>query len=181
MDFTTVDTWSPKGMVRYYILFVMDLPTRRVHLAGITTNPDEAWMKQVARNLTDAVDGFLLGKRWVILDRDGKFCDAFIGLLKAVDCTVKKIPARSPNCNAHMERFMRSIKEECLNRMIFLGEASLERAVDQYLAYYHGERNHQGLDSRIIQPAPEVGRREGEVVKRDRLGGLLRYYYREAG
>jgi len=76
---------------------------------------------------------------------------------------------------------MRSIKDECLNRMIFFSEKSLAHAVEQYLAYYHGERNHQGLESGIIAPAPEVGRREGEVIRRDRLGGILRYYYREAG
>jgi len=181
IDFTTVDIWSSKGLVRYYILFAMDLATRSVQLAGISTNPDEAWMKQIARNLTDCVDGFLLGKRYVIMDRDGKFSPGFRSLLESTGLNVKRIPARSPNCNAHIERFMRSIKDDCLNRMIFFGEASLRRAISHYLLYYHRERNHQGLESRIINPTPEVGRVSGKVVRRDRLGGMLRFYYREAG
>ena len=126
-------------------------------------------------------DGFLLGKRYVIMDRDSKFSTAFRGLIESEDRKVKRIPARSPNCNAHIERFMRSIKDDCLDRLILFGEPSLERAITSYLLYYHRERNHQGLKSRIIEPASEVGRKNGEVVRRDRLGGLLRFYYRETG
>ncbi len=181
IDFTTVDVWSRKGLVTYYVLFAMDLATRRIQFVGLTTQPNEAWMKQSARNLTDCVDGFLLGKRYVIMDRDSKFSVAFRSLIEGEDRKVKRIPARSPNCNAHIERFMRSIKEDCLNRLILFGEASLERAISSYLFYYHRERNHQGLESRIIDPTPELGRKRGNVTRRDRLGGLLRYYFREAG
>jgi transposase InsO family protein len=120
---------------------------RFLQLAGITTNPNEAWMKQIARNLADRVDGFLLGKRYLIMDRDSKFSSAFRGLIESEERKVKRIPARSPNCNAHIERFMRSIKDDCLNRLILFGEASLERAISSYLLYYHRERNHQGLGS----------------------------------
>ena len=168
-------------MVTYYVLFAMELATRRVQLVGLTTQPNEAWIKQIARNLTDCVDGFLLGKRYVIMDRDSKFSVAFGSLIEAEDRKVKRTPARSPNCNAHIERFMRSIKDDCLDRLILFGERSLEKAITSYLLYYHQERNHQGLDSQIIEPTPEVGRRSGEIVRRDRLGGLLRFYYREAG
>jgi len=181
IDFTTVDVWSRKGVVTYHVLFAMELATRRVQLVGLTTQPNEAWMKQIARNLTDCVDGFLLGKRYVIMDRDSKFSLAFRSLIEGEDRKVKRTPARSPNCNAHIERFMRSIKDDCLNRLILFGERSLEKAITSYLLYYHRERNHQGLDSQIIEPTPEVGLTSGRVVRRDRLGGLLRFYYREAG
>ena len=115
------------------------------------------------------------------MDRDFKFSAAFRGLIESEDRKVKGIPARSPNCNAQMERIMRSIKDDCLNRLILFGEASLDRAISFYLHYYHRERNHQGLDSQIIEPTLEVGRTSGKVVRRDRLGGLLRFYYRETG
>jgi len=90
------------------------------------------------------------------------------------------LPPKSPNLNAHIERFHRSIKEESLNRMIFFGENSLRKAIDEFLTHFHSERNHQGLGNRLIEPGEEVGRREGQVVCRERLGGMLRYYYRKA-
>jgi hypothetical protein len=158
----------------------MEVATRRVYFAGGTTNPDEAWMKQIARNLTDSFDGFLLGKRYILMDRDAKFCEAFRSILKPADVNPVKLPARSPNLNAHMERFMRSLKEECLNRLIFFGDVSLRKAVGQFVEHYHQERNHQGLGNRLIEPGVGVGRVAGEVACRERLGGLLQYYYRDA-
>jgi putative transposase len=90
------------------------------------------------------------------------------------------LPARSPNLNAHCERFVRSIKEEALDQMILMDEASLRYALHQYLSYYHAERNHQGLDNQLIEPDVGVGRRTGQVVRRERLGGLFISYHREA-
>ena len=90
------------------------------------------------------------------------------------------LPPRSPNLNAYAERFVRSIKEECLDRLVILSEGQLRHAIREYLAHYHAERNHQGLDSELIDPGREAGRVEGEVACRTRLGGLLRYYYRKA-
>jgi transposase InsO family protein len=179
-DFTTVEVWSKCGLVTIYLLFVIEVATRRVHFAGCTTNPDEAWMKQTARNLTDSFDGFLLGKRYLLMDRDTKFCESFRSILRPADVNPVKLPARSPNLNAHMERFMRSVKNECLNRMIFFGEKSLRRAVSEFLEHYHAERNHQGLGNRLIEPSAEVGSANGDVECRERLGGLLKYYYRRA-
>ena len=180
IDFTTIEVWTKGGLVTYYLLFVMEVATRRVHFAGCTTNPAEAWMKQIARNLTDCEDGFLNGKRYLIMDRDGKFCPSFRDILEqeGVDCI--RLPPRSPNLTPHIERFMRSVKEECLLTMIFFGETSLRRATATYLAYYHSARNHQGLDNRIIDPSDDVGRSHGDVECREHLGGLLRYYYRAA-
>lgn len=137
-------------------------------------------MKQIARNLTDVFDGFLNGKRYLLIDRDGKFCPAFHAMLKYADIKPVLLPPKSPNLNAHLERFNRSLKEEAINRMIFFGETSLRKAVIAFLAHYHSERNHQGLSNRIIEPGEEVGRRSGQIATRERLGGMLRYYYRQA-
>ena len=145
VDFTTVEVGTKKGLVTFYLLFVLDIATRRVHFAGCTANPEEAWMKQLARNPTDAEDGFLNGKRYILVDRDAKFSTAFRGILENSGVTPVRLPPRSPNLNAHLERFMRSLKEESLGRMIFFGEESLHRAVRQFLEHYHEERNHQGL------------------------------------
>jgi putative transposase len=134
----------------FYLLFVMELATRLVHFAGSTANPEEAWMKQIARNLTDAEEGFLNGKRYVLMDRDAKFYEAYRNGLQSGGVESVRLPPRSPNCNAHLERFMRSLKEACLSRLIFFGESSLRQAVGQFLEHYHTERNHQGLSNRLI-------------------------------
>ena len=135
---------------------------------------------QVARNLTDCCDGFLREKRFLILDRDKKYSEGFRNLLEDAGTDIVRLPVRSPNLNAFAERFVLSIKAECLDRMILFGEASLRRAVNQYLVHYHGERNHQGLDNRLVEPAARVGGNNGKVECRERLGGILKYYYRAA-
>ena len=180
IDFTTIEVWTMGGLVTYYLLFVMEVATRRVHFAGCTVNPTEAWMKQIARNLTDVEDGFLNGKRYLIMDRDTKFTDAFRKILKDEGVESVRLPPRSPNLNPHLERFMKSLKDETLEKMIFFGEKMLRTAIRQFLAHYHAERNHQGLGNQLIDPGEEVGQSLGEVQCRERLGGLLRYYYRDA-
>jgi putative transposase len=114
------------------------------------------------------------------MDRDGKFCPAFQAILGNEDIKPVRLPARSPNLNAHMERFHRSLKEECLDRMIFFGERSLRKAIDSFLQHFHSERNHQGLGNQVIEPGEEIGLRDGDILCQERLGGLLRCYYREA-
>jgi len=114
------------------------------------------------------------------MDRDGKFCPAFRKLLHDDDCEPLLLPPRSPNLNAHIERFMRSLKSESLDRMIFFGEKSLRRAVTAYLKHYHTERNHQGLENRLIDADAEACHAAGKIKCRERLGGMLKYYYREA-
>ncbi len=180
IDFTTIEVWTKEGLVTFYLLFVMELKTRRVHFAGCTPNPNEVWMKQIARNLTDPEDGFLNGKCYLIMDRDTKFCEAFREILEDEDVKPLRLPPRSPNLNAHLERYFRSLKDECLSRMIFFGEKSLRRAVDAYLEHYHVERNHQGLGNRIIEPLDNVGQVGGTIECRERLGGMLKYYYSDA-
>jgi transposase InsO family protein len=179
-DFFTVEVATWHGLVTYYILVVMELSTRRVEIAGITPHPTTAFMQQCARQLTDHFDGFLLDKRYLIHDRDTKFSEAFDALLRDSGVEPVVLPPKSPNLNAHCERFVRSIKEEVLNRMILMGEASLRYTLSQSLAPYHTERNHQGLDNELIVAEPEVVGQRGQVRCRGRLGGLLSYYYREA-
>src|SRR5919198_318355 len=172
-DFFTMEVATWHGLVTYYVLVVMELSTRRVEIAGITPHPTAAFMQQCARQLTDPFDGFLRGKRYLIHDRDSKFTDAFDAMLKDSGVEPVVLPPHSPNLNAHCERFVRSIKEEALGRMIFIGEASLRYAIRSYLSHYHAERNHQGLDNQLITSEPEVGRASGPVKRRQRLGGML--------
>ena len=180
VDFTTIGVWTKKGLVTYYLLFFMDLATRRVHFAGLTVHPDEEWLLQVARNVTDAEVGFLCGKRYLLMDRDGKISAAFRETLKAVGVNPVRLAPQSPNLNAHIERFTRSLKEECLERMIFFGEKSLQTATIVYMEHFLTERNHQGVGNQLLIPGEQVGRTSGEIMSRERLGGLLRYYYRAA-
>jgi putative transposase len=158
---------------------VLDLESRRVDVVGSTPNPDAVFMVQVARRLTDAVDGFLAGHRVLICDRDGKWTDGFRELLEESGVRVVLTPYQAPNANAHAERFVRSIREECLDRLILFGERRLTRALDQFTAHYHRERNHQGLGNRLIVPVPR-GRADARVRCHEPLGGLLRYYHRAA-
>ena len=180
IDFTTIEVWTKGGLVTYYLLFVMELATRRVHLAACTPSLGDDFMKQIARNLTDPFDGFLKDKKYVLMDRDANFSQAFRAILKQADVEPVQLPARSPDLNSHLERFHLSIKSECLSRMIFFGEQTLRRAVKSYLTHYHEERNHQSLDNAIISPDGEVGSTTGEVQCRERLGGMLNYYFRRA-
>jgi putative transposase len=162
------------------VLFIIDLSTRRINIAGIAPEPDAAWMSQMSRNLTDLGDGFLTGKRFLIHDRDPRFTLAFRETLAAADVQVVRLPPRSPNLNAYAERFVRTVKELCLDRMILVGEASLRRALCEFAAHYHYERNHQGLGNRLIVPLAEPPNRDGRIACRERLGGLLKYYHRRA-
>jgi putative transposase len=175
-----VEVWTTRGLITFYLLFVIDLKTRRVQFVHYTTNANEPWMKQQARELTNCEDGFLNDKQYLIMDRDGAFCPAFREMLTQSGVEPIVLPPKSPNLNAYMERFFRSLKSECLTRMIFFGERSLRTAVHSYVEHYHKERNHQGLGNSIIEPGEEVGQHDGEIECRERLGGLLRYYYRNA-
>jgi transposase InsO family protein len=170
-------TWL--GLVRYHVLFAIDIASRKVEIFGMVTNPGGTWMEQMARNLVDAVDGFLVGKRYLLIDRDTLYTNAFRRILGQGGVKAVRLPARSPNLNAFAERFVLSIKSECLDRPVPLGEAHLRRAILEYTNHYHEERNHQGLDNDLISPAKTTNG-VGKVSRRGRLGGLLSFYYREA-
>jgi transposase InsO family protein len=177
-DFFSVEVLARTGLIRYFVLFIIDLKTRRVEIAGIAQQPDGQWMKQIARNLTDVDDGFLDGARYLIHDRDPLFTEAFKELLKCSGVETVKLPARSPDLNAYAERFVRSIKSECLAEIIPLGERHLRNAVKEYTDHYHSERNHQGLDNQLIEKPSDEADMDGAVECQERLGGVLKYYRR---
>ncbi len=179
-DFFSVEVLTRAGLVRYFVLFAIDLQTRRIEVAGIAQQPDGEWMKQIARNLTDADDGFLNGAHYLIHDRDPLFTEAFKELLGSSGVQTVKLPARSPDLNAYAERFVRSIKSECLAQIIPLGERHLRAAVKEYTERYHIERNHQGLENELIEKPSDELKMPGAVECRERLGGVLKYYYRSA-
>jgi putative transposase len=179
-DFFTVEVWTRKGLQRFVVLFFLDLSTRQVEIAGIASAANGLWMGQIGRRVTDAVDGILLGKRYLIHDRDPLFTAEFLSLLAGVGVESVKLPPRSPNLNAHAERFVRTIKESCLDRLILFGEESLRTALHQFVTHYHRERPHQGLGNRLLCPEPSHVGNTGAVQRRERLGGMLNYYYRAA-
>jgi putative transposase len=144
----------------------MEIATRRVCFAGCTSNPDEDWMMQAIRTLIDWDKGFLNGKRYLLMDRDAKYSQAFRFMLTGTEVEPFRLPPRSPNLNSHIERLIRSLKEESLELLILFGEKSLRNAVGEYLIHFHTERNHQGLENRIIQPGDEVGKSQGEIICR---------------
>ncbi|MEP7243898.1 MAG: integrase core domain-containing protein [Gammaproteobacteria bacterium] len=178
-DCLSVEVHTLKGLVTHYVLFFVDIASRSVHIAGVTAHPDNRWMTQIARNLTDTENGFLRGARYLILDRDTKYSSEFRNALDREGIHLIRLPARSPNLKAYAERFVRSIKSECLNRMIIFGRDSLQHAIGQFMAHCHAERNHQGLRNRLLRPAPPIAPYH-PVRRRQRLGGMLNYYHRVA-
>jgi len=179
-DFFSVEAVTARGLIRNLVLFVIDLKTRRIDITGIVRDPSGEWMKQAARNLTDASDGFLRDALYLIHDRDPLFTAAFTVVLKSGGVKTVRLPARSPNLNAYAERFVRSIKSECLAKVIPLGEGHLRLVVAEYAAHYHLERNHQGIGNRLIDQSRGEKRKVGRIKRRERLGGLLNFYDREA-
>src|SRR5215468_3006669 len=174
-DFFTIEVWTPTGLKRFIVLFFMELSTRRVEIGGIARNANGLWMAQIARNITDDVEGFFKEKRYLIHDRDPLYTHEFRSMLADAGIESVKLPPRSPNLNAYAERFVRTIKESCLDRMIWFGEDAVRRGISEFISHYHFERNHQGLDNRLILPKQTAAIRAGDVRKRERLGGMLNY------
>ena len=179
-DFFTVEVWTPRGLTRFTVLVLIHLASRRGQIAGISAEPDGPWVTQLMRNATDAEDGFLRHIRVLIHDRDPLFRPAVRDTLPPADVTPIRLPARSPNLNAYTERFGRTIKESCLERMVLIGEGSRRRAVREFVAHDHHERNHQGLDNRLILPLSTAPPPRGRVPCRQRRGGMLHDDYRSA-
>lgn len=178
-DFFTTEVLSRNGLVTCYTFFVIELRSRSVHVCGTTVSPNADWMKQAARQLVDSIDGLAMGKTHLIIDRDTKYCDAFRQTLQSAGVKIVLCPPHVPQCNAYAERFVRSIKEECLSRLVFLGIDHLRTTLSIFTDYYRHRRNHQGIGNKLIEPPaslPEVGR----VRCEKQLVGMLNYYYREA-
>jgi putative transposase len=172
-DFFCVDTILLR---RVYVLFFIELETRRVHLAGITRNPTGQWVAQQARNL--ALAGVLDRFRLLIRDRDSKFTGVFDEVFATERIRVIRTPIRTPVANAHAERFVQTVRRECLDRLLVANESHLRRVLVEFLEHYHHERPHRGLELRPPDPVPRPDC--GRVERRDRLNGLLHEYYRTA-
>jgi transposase InsO family protein len=180
-DFFTAEVWTLGGLVTYYVLFFIHLGSRKVHVAGVTPHPDARWMVQIARNVTMADWGFLAPGQYLIHDRDGKYCPAFQHIIDTAGVKRVPLPPRSPNLNAYAERWVRSVKEECLSRVILFGKASLRHVLTQYVEHFHHERHHQGKGNVLLFPAvSQSTEQQGPMQCRERLGGLLKYYTRDA-
>ena len=177
-DFFTVEVLTWRGLVTYYVLFFVHLESRRVSVAGITRHPDQEWMEQIARSATQDTWGYLHGCRYVLHDRDTKFCASFRSALATGGVKAIPLPARSPNLNAFAERWVRSVKQECLSKVILFGEGPLSRVLTEYGRHYHSERNHQGKGNRLLFPdlSNEQPSQSPAIACHHRLGGLLKYY-----
>jgi putative transposase len=180
-DFFTAEVWTLSGLVMYDVLVFLRLGTREVHVAGVPPHPPQAWMRQVARNVTMEAWGFPAAGQDLSHDRDGTYCPAFQHMIDAAGGTRVALPPRSPDLNAYAERWVRSVQEECLSRLLLCGEASLWHALHEYMEHYHHERNHQGKGNVLLFPPSRADeRRTGPIHCRERLGGLLKYYECEA-
>ena len=178
-DFFTTEVWTMRGLVTYYTVFVIDLASRRVHVLGSTLHPNDLFMDQMVRLMTAADEGPLGARGVLICDRDRKWSRAVRQRLGDAGIRVVLTPERAPNAKAYAERFVRSIKEECLERIIPLGERHFRPAVTEFVEHYHRERNHQGLGNRLLVGGAPSGT-AGRVRRRPRLGGLLNFYERAA-
>ena len=179
-DFFTTEVWTWRGLVTYYTVFVIDLASRRVQILGSTPFPNDLFMRQMVRTMTAADDGLLVPHRLLICDRDTKWSAPVRARLAEAGIRVVQTPLQAPNANAYAERFVRSIKQECLHRVIPFGDRHLRRMIAEYVEHYHRERNHQGLANELIEGVSTGARNLGRVRRRQRLGGLLNYYYRAA-
>jgi transposase InsO family protein len=179
-DFFTAEVWTKAGLVTYYVLFFIHLAGRKVYVAGMTPHPDARWMVQAARKVTMEEWRFLTPGQYLIHDRDSKFCPAFQQISEGAGVKRVALPPRSPNLNAYAERWVRSVKEEALSRLILCGERSLRYALKRYAVHYHQERPHQGKGNVVLMPSPRSKPGQGPLRCQEKLGGLLKYYYRDA-
>ena len=181
-DFFTVEVLTWRGLATYYLLFFISLESRRVSLAGVTQHPTAEWMLQMARNATDDGSGALLGTRYLLHDRDTKFCPAFLDVVRSSGYRSIMLPPRSPNLNAFAERWVRSVKQECLSRLILFGEVSLRQALSDLTEHCHSEGNTKAKEISFLFPAPssKPSTHRNIICCRARLGGLLKYYSRAA-
>lgn len=179
-NFFKTEVWTARGLVTHDTLFVIHHATRAAEIVATTTNPNALFMAQVAKVLTDPVDGFLRAKKFLVLDRDAIFSEAFRTALKAEGVRALRSPPSAPNCNSFAERLVGTVRRELTDRMIFVGTASFDHALREFAAHDNAERNHQSLDNDLIAPRAPVGSVLGRLERRERLGGLLSFYVRRA-
>lgn len=183
-DFFTARVWTLSGMVDVFVLFFVHVGSRRVHVAGLTAHPDHAWVAEQARSVVLTFAELPEKPKYVLRDHDAKFGEEFDEVFAATGIEVKPVGPHAPNMNAHAERWVESIRRECLDHFIILGEAHLRHIVAEYVAHYNEERPHQGMGNVPLSGAPaEEGSAPlslSEVCCKERLGGLLKHYYRPA-
>lgn len=173
MDFFTVEVWTTKGITRFHVLFVIHLSTRRVEIAGICSSPHKAWVECVLKRMTDDFDGFLRNQKYMIHDRDPLFTKSMIEMLSSAGIKSVKLPPKSPNLNAYAERFVRSIKHECLDRIVPIGKEHLWRTIDAYVKRYNNDRSPQGVGNVVLDPSFEPAELHGNVIGDEQLDGLI--------
>jgi putative transposase len=181
-DFFTVET---VGLTRLYVLFVVEVQSRAVHLLGITTHPTGAWVAQQARNLLMDLDDQVHQFQYLIRDRDAKFTAAFDAVFTAAGINVVKIPPQAPRANAHAERWVRTVRSECLDWTLIWNERQLRRVLTEYLRHYNTARPHRSLDLQPPRPASRLtlvqpATVESPAQRVDVLGGLIHEYHRAA-
>ena len=179
-DFFTVEILTWRGLATSYVLCFLHLESRRVTLGGITRHPTEAWMTQIARNGVDEMSGWLRACRYLLHDRDSKFCASFKDVLRSEGVSCLALPPLSPNWNAFAERWVWSVRQECLSKLILFGEGALQRALNEFIEHFHLERNHPGKGNVLLFPTAKTATSGRHIGCRERLGGLLRYYSRAA-
>ena len=175
-DFCCVELLTKRGLARCMILFFIDISSRRVEIGGIKAYPNGVWMKQIARNISDHEEGFLKNKKYLVHDRDTLYTKEFDGIIESSGTKIIKMPPYAPDMNAYSERFVQTLKFECLNKMVFTSQKQLEYTVSEFITYYHRERPHCGLNRKMIDPWPQD--EDGQIVEFQRLGGLLKSYRR---
>lgn len=175
-DFFTVETLFLQTL---YVLVFIEIGTRRVHFAGCTAHPDNVWVTQQARQVMWELEDRNPGIRFLIRDNDKKFTEAFDTIFRSEGIDVIRTPYRAPNANSYAERWIRSVREECLDKLLIINQAHLRRLMRKYITFFNTARPHQGLEQQI--PVPKIGHEHaGSVRSRAVLGGIIHDYYRDA-
>jgi putative transposase len=184
-DFVSVRTLTATGVVELYLLFLIHVGSRKVIVSSPTANPDSAWATQLARNASMQMQDWNLPCDYLIIDLDSKYTNSFDAVFEAEDAEILRVDPSAPNLNAYAERWVRTLRAECLDHFLICGESHLRHVVNEFVEHYNHERPHQGVGN---VPLPDAGESEpsvlpfpaGEVRCRERLGGLLKHYYRAA-
>ena len=174
-DFLTVETLFLKTV---YIFFFIELKTRRVYLAGVTSHPNGPWVAQQARQFTWVLQEHKNTFHHLIHDRDSKCTQVFDDVFQSEDIHIIRTPAKAPNANAYAKRFVRNLREEILDQVLIINETNLRNVLNEYLVYYNSRHPHQGLDQQSPIPRPSC-RPGGKIVYRKVLGGIINDYQRQ--
>lgn len=175
-DFFSKTVWTPWGRRLYYALFFINIKTRKVHIAGITRRPNNAWVMRSLKEMRTVFEQHG-GKTALVRDRDCKFSKEFDAFFAENNFSVLRIPFRSPNLNPYAESWVATVKRECLDHFLVLGKGHLEYLITEFVRYYNHYRPHSGMDNLVLDTVPSQS--DGAVYEKSILGGLVRHYYRK--